>query len=163
MIKLMGRTDYQKWFNLYKQACLLCQPKKQIILAEYDHWLLILNKAPYRRYHTMLMPKKHIKYFQDLNVEQLVDYQKSLKDTLDRFEKADIRLENGEKPPRFLVMIHAAYESWEAADGTNTRPEHLHVHVMPYITGLLDSIVDPEVLNIDHNSFVKKIRQPLSP
>ena len=153
MKPLMPRDDYQKWFES-SNSCLLCQPDEQIVLKEYKHWLFIVNRAPYRRYHTMIIPKRHVKHLHRLNYQETITLPKVYQDVMKRYKSTGVKLEDGEKPDRYLVMIHASQEGLE----TKERPEHLHIHFLPYRTGLLSPLMLPETIKFKLDSFIKKIR-----
>lgn len=156
MKKLLNRQDYDKWFEKHKDKCLLCQPEKQILIQDFMLWSWIVNIGPYRKYHTMLVPKRHIKYLSEVDGIEFAELTYIYDEIMDRYRKAEL-MENGKPVIRFLITIRARYSDFDYEGKTNARPEHLHIHFFPDSSKLLDPILDPEASKIDLDKFIKAL------
>jgi len=80
-------TKQQPWAeNWFKQNCPFCNSIKDVV-KEYSHCYLIKNLYPYRNTqdHLLIVPKRHIRTWNELNVEELQQIQSIIWDYLDKW------------------------------------------------------------------------------
>ncbi len=63
---------YKKFLKLLK-ICPFCNLEKDEIIKENNSARLILAKAPYQKDHLLVVPKKHVLTFNELNRKELSD------------------------------------------------------------------------------------------
>ena len=66
---MLSREEYEKWYKkIPANECTFCNWQKyQIVLKEFDNWIWIACNAPYWRYHTMILPKRHFVKYSDMS------------------------------------------------------------------------------------------------
>lgn len=67
-MKLLSRDEYyqQRRTKAGQNKCVLCY-EPQVVLGETEHWTWVAALAPYWQYHTMILPKRHIKEMNQLS------------------------------------------------------------------------------------------------
>jgi len=153
-MNLISREEYEEFVKSIPSGhCPLCKVNEQIYLGESEHWVWIANISPYWKYHTMLIPKKHVHYLSELNKDELYDFQQFLKLVSKHLLKLGLKYDNGKKINQFLTMFR---ESCDNDDPSYYKTDHLHIHMVPDERGVNRFKIDPEAINID----IKKIRFP---
>ena len=51
--------------------CIFCDLKKQVIIYENDYAFVSYDSYPVSKFHSLIIPKRHIKNFFDLNDKEL--------------------------------------------------------------------------------------------
>ena len=74
--KLMSRVEYDAWLKgLPDNFCPFCDWRNsQIVLYEGHTWVWVANIAPYWRYHTMFIPKRHITELTEVTVTEMGEF-----------------------------------------------------------------------------------------
>lgn len=150
MDKLMTRKDYDKWVaSVPLKVCTFCEWKKyQVVLKEFENWVWIANIAPYWRYHTMILSKRHFLRFSDMSFKeageltQVIDYGE--KKILD----AKLKRKDGTLIEKVVYFWRFRLNAYDPISGT-TRNGHFHLHLAPDKDHLWDPIVDPTACKID--------------
>lgn len=146
-MSLISRKEYEEFVKTIPEgACLLCEPQKQIVLGDSKHWIWIANISPYWKYHTMLVPKKHINYFSELNQEELLDFQKFHRQLCRHLLSLELTHSDGKKVNQFLTMFR---ESTDHNDPSYYKTDHLHIHLVPDERGVDRFNIDPTAIDID--------------
>ena len=101
--------------------CIFCELPKERIIYETDHWLMIRDGYPVSLGHTLIIPKRHIRDFFELNKEEHAELQ-----TVINYAKEQIDIEL--KPDGYNIGMNCG----EAAGQTVF---HLHVHLIPRYKG----------------------------
>lgn len=107
-----------------EKGCIFCTyPKKKnqakaLILAQTSLSFVILNKYPYNNGHLMIVPKRHLSKFEDLNSEEGLDVFLVLQKT--------VEILNGVlKPEGLNIGMNIGRAAGAGID------KHLHYHVVP--------------------------------
>ncbi len=71
-LKAMAREKYEEFVKTIPAGmCLFCEYEKyQIIIKEWKYWFWIQPISSYFKYHTMLCPKRHVRYLCKLSEEE---------------------------------------------------------------------------------------------
>ncbi len=146
-MSLISRDDYEQWTkNIPEDHCPICHVNEQILLGETEHFIWIANISPYWKYHTMIVPKRHIDYFSKLNHEEIFDFQKFLKQITKHLLSLGLTYDDGSPLTQFLTMFR------ESADKNKSgyyKMDHLHIHLVPEKRGVDRFKLDPEAIHID--------------
>ncbi len=102
-------------------ACLFCQLPKERIKFENDLFIVIDDNFPVSKGHTLVISKRHIASFFELNTQEF----NGLKTVL---EKAKQDLDNQFSPQSYNIGINDG----ECAGQTIS---HLHIHLIPRYQG----------------------------
>lgn len=140
---LMNREEYDKWFEkLPKDICTFCQWEKyQIILREFDRWVWIANIAPYWRWHTMIISKRHFVRYSDMTFKEAGE----LPFVFDYAEKkildSELKRKDGSLIEKVVYFWRFRANRFDPVSGT-VRPDHFHIHLSPDKDHLWDPIVE---------------------
>ncbi|MFH0984228.1 MAG: HIT domain-containing protein [Candidatus Omnitrophota bacterium] len=105
-------------------GCLFCsllrdkRDKRNLILFRTAHYAVLLNRYPYNNGHLMIVPKRHIAAFSQLNEPEKKEFFEVLDKTLGALTKAM-------KPHGFNLGMNI---SDVAGAGV---PDHMHWHIVP--------------------------------
>lgn len=146
-MNLISRSDYEQFVKTIPIGhCPLCHIEEQIALGESDYWYWIANISPYWKYHTMLIPKRHVHYFSELSTDELVDFQKFLRRVIKHLLRLKLTYDNGKSINQIITMFR---ESTDFDDPSYYKTDHLHVHLSPDERGVCRFNIDPEAINVD--------------
>ncbi len=107
-----------------KLECFICRYLKEnrddenLVVYRTEHSVVIMNRYPYSRGHVLIAPKRHVPSLVDLSEEEILDYSKILKVTLEAVNRVL-------KPDYMNVGINIGRVAGAGLE------EHLHVHVIP--------------------------------
>ena len=97
----------ENYFNHLKQAgddCIFC--KKDLLIKEYKHWILLKNKFPYdlvAKKHDMLAPTRHVEKIGECTTEELIELKKIVKELTPKY---DCLLDNFPKKKTIPLHYH---------------------------------------------------------
>jgi diadenosine tetraphosphate (Ap4A) HIT family hydrolase len=101
--------------------CPFCSLPENRILSESDHTVTIRDGFPVTEGHTLIIPKRHVQSFFDLQSMEKVDILRAL-------DEAKLTLDREFSPAGYNIGINDG----EAAGQTIP---HLHVHIIPRYEG----------------------------
>jgi len=104
--------------------CPFCQLNSDRIIDESEYGLVIRDAYPISKGHTLIVPKRHIQSFFDLESEERADL-------LDLVDKAKSNLNKEFTPDSYNIGINDGPEAGQ------TIP-HLHIHLIPRYRGDCD-------------------------
>ena len=92
--------------------CFFVETKNQIYRT-WKYWTIFFNKNPYSKdqNHLLALPKRHIKYFRELDNDELIEYGEVSKKVLEFFGDKD-------------------YFSFSRETMAKRSVEHLHIHFL---------------------------------
>lgn len=145
----MTRKQYDKWMKtLDPNICTFCDQKKQIVLKEFEYWIWIANLAPYWKYHTMIVPKRHFEKYSDMTIQEAGE----LVTVIDYGEKkiidAKIVRKDGTQVKKVVYFWRFRMDRLDKVSGT-IRPSHFHIHLAPDKDHLWDPILDENASEVD--------------
>ena len=100
------------------ELCLFCNKKKQKIIYSSKLIFVVRDSYPVTKYHTLIIPHRHVSNFFDLNENELVDLYKILK----KERRSLINLDK--KITAFNVGVNAGVDSGQSI-------MHCHIHLIP--------------------------------
>jgi len=101
--------------------CLFCSLTPDRILAESDHTITILDAFPVSEGHTLIIPRRHVQSFFDLQTAEKEAVLKAL-------EEAKKAIDDQFAPDAYNIGIN------DGETAGQTVP-HLHVHLIPRYKG----------------------------
>ncbi len=113
-----------KPFDL-NDPCIFCNPKKEEILAENSHALLITDNSPVSDGHCLIIPKRHVKTNFEITAEEHLAFAELM-------QKAKAIIEaQGYTPDGYNIGSNNGVTAGQSVF-------HLHVHIIPRYTGDVD-------------------------
>jgi diadenosine tetraphosphate (Ap4A) HIT family hydrolase len=103
------------------KPCPFCTLPDERVIDQNDHGLVIRDGFPISPGHTLIIPKRHIGSFFDLNIAERSDL-------LGLLDKAKTALDNEFNPNGFNIGIN------DGPAAGQTVP-HLHIHLIPRYAG----------------------------
>jgi len=101
--------------------CIFCE-KKQYVLKETQHAMVMLNLFPYNPGHLMVAPKRHVANLEDLTDEEL-------KEIMELTQKSVKVLKEIANPDGFNIGINIGRVAGAGFEG------HIHIHIVPRWNG----------------------------
>lgn len=148
-VQLLDRKHYEKWLReMPSDYCPFCDwENNQILLYQTNNWLWIANRAPYWKYHTMLVTKNHYVEFDELEPGLLIELQIIYKKAIQKYR--ELYKDN-------VIDIHQRYLLfWRLRDNQLDlkskiiKPNHFHLHLVPDKEHLFDKILDKDAEKTD--------------
>ncbi len=154
--KLLTRKTYEKFLaDLPKERCPFCDYRKyQIVLREGKNWVWVAALAPYWRYHTMLIPKRHFRYFWDMKEAEIKELTKLTRVIIQFYREKKLH-----RRDKSLIKQYVFF--WRLRDNLydpiskNIRYDHFHIHIAPDKDHSWEPIIDPKAHLWDVNEFRK--------
>ena len=145
MKSLMTRDQYDRWLKeLPPNVCTFCDWKKhQIILREFEYWVWVASIAPYWKYHTMILSKRHFEKFGDMTFKEagelpgVIDYGEK------RILESKLKREDGTLIEKVVYFWRYRFNRFDSITGT-IKPAHFHLHLTPDRDHLWDPVIDLE-------------------
>ncbi len=69
------RTEYGVHIAQSKNVCVFCSKEGELLLAKYDHFVWKYAAFPYQKFHTLVLPKRHVEKISELNTEEMIELQ----------------------------------------------------------------------------------------
>lgn len=162
--KLLTRGEYEEWIRgMEPNYCAFCDwQKNQLLLVEGRAWLWIASRAPYWRYHTMLIPKRHIVEFNELTVIEMGEFVEMYESAVATLRSADLHNPDGSPIKKYIFFWRLRDDPVDHLSG-NLRPGHLHVHVTPDRDHLFDPLLDEEAVRTDFSPLLRHLSKPEPP
>ena len=118
------RKKYVTKVSKKMRRCILCtalkehKDKKNLVVKRNKHAFAMLNLYPYNNGHLMVMPKRHVRDFEKLSDEELLDLMRLQSELLAILKR---RL----KPHGFNLGVNLGRAGGAGVLG------HIHIHVVP--------------------------------
>jgi diadenosine tetraphosphate (Ap4A) HIT family hydrolase len=90
MNKPAPRLEYRKHIDSLAGSCAFCADQEGLIIKKFIHWDWVFAAFPYRKYHTILVPRRHIINFFDLEESELLEFILIIKEVEDVYKKSGI-------------------------------------------------------------------------
>jgi diadenosine tetraphosphate (Ap4A) HIT family hydrolase len=108
------------------ENCLFCNKKKQKIIYSSKLIYVVRDSYPVTKYHSLVIPHRHVSNFFDLNVNELNDLNMILK----KERNSLLNLDN--KITAFNVGVNAGTDAGQSI-------MHCHIHLIPRRKGDIDN------------------------
>lgn len=151
----MSRVQYDEFVKqIPNGVCTFCEWEKyQVVLKEFEHWVWIANLAPYWRYHTLIMPKRHFVKYGDMTFKEAGE----LTTVIDYGEKKmlDAKLTNGNGMiyEKIVYFWRYRFNNYDHVSKT-LRPSHMHLHLTFDQDRLWDPVIDEEASKVDMSKLI---------
>jgi diadenosine tetraphosphate (Ap4A) HIT family hydrolase len=147
-VGLLMRDEYEDWLRRYPENfCPLCQWRIfQYVLFEGQYWLWIAAKSPYWKYHTIFIPKEHIRSLDQITVPAMGE--------LIEIYKRAVEMIRAEMPKMEAEGASDLLFFWRLRSGESARIEHFHMHLTPDPQKRLESIFDPKASEWNPEAFI---------
>jgi hypothetical protein len=148
-LDLLSREEYEEWVRqIPLNTCPFCEWRKyQYVLHQGGYWLWIACRAPYWKYHTMFIPKRHFQEMNEMTVVEMGELIELYSLAVKRCRESNLEL-NGKLVKKFLFFWRLRDDPMEER---NIRPRmvHFHMHFTPDREGLLDAVLDADACDWD--------------
>ncbi len=147
----IGRNEYEKWISSIPDGiCVFCHPQKykQIVLKEGKNWTWIVALAPYWKYHTIIIPRKHYTDIDEIPNLEFAEMISLFRYARNKFLNANFTYDDGTPIYQYLFF-------WRIRDASKIdlvhakKPSHFHLHLTPDRDHLIDLIMDKQAYNFD--------------
>ena len=98
--------------------CIFCTVKKHEIIYENDYAFVSYDSYPVSKFHSLIIPKRHIKNFFDLNEKELNAYNELIK-------KTKLKIENDDN------LVQGFNLGTNAGSVAGQTIMHCHIHLIP--------------------------------
>ena len=109
-----------------KEECLFCNKKKQKIIYSSNFLFVVRDSYPVTKYHTLIIPHRHVSNFFDLNEDELQDLSKTLK------KERQSLLNLDKKITAFNVGVNVGKDAGQSI-------MHCHIHLIPRRKGDIEN------------------------
>jgi len=149
----LERGEYLEWSKLLPdKGCMLCDWQDwQLVLKEYNNWVWVYSCAPYKKWNSMLIPKRHIEYMHELTPSEWQDFSCIMQEMYGVFHTI-----NDESEYIWLWRTRDKNFDKESTKKKGKRFSHLHVHFMPEASRWIDPALDPQAH--DEKTFLKMVK-----
>lgn len=131
LLSMEARSGAAFWYGeIWKTVnkCVFCDLRKRYVIMELDGMALTVNIYPYVDGNLMIVPKRHITYLKDLTPKEW-EAVRALQYIAKKMLKAVFGYEN-------LWLLYREGASLGAKSQKTV--DHLHVHLMPFVEGLVE-------------------------
>ena len=104
--------------------CIFCDLKKQDIIYENDYAFVCYDSYPVSKFHSLIIPKRHIKNFFDLNEKELNACNELIK-------KTKLKIENDDN------LVEGFNLGTNAGSVAGQTIMHCHIHLIQEEEGML--------------------------
>ena len=108
------------------EECLFCNKKKQNIIYSSEFVYVVRDSFPVTKYHSLIIPHRHISNFFDLNKDELKDLSAIL------IKQRQSILSLDKKITAFNVGVNAGKDAGQSI-------MHCHVHLIPRRNGDIEN------------------------
>ena len=114
----------QKPFDL-NNPCIFCNPKKEEILAENSHALIITDNSPVSDGHCLIIPKRHVKTVFEITADEHLAFSELMQ------KAKEIIGKQGFNPDGYNIGSNNGVAAGQSVF-------HLHIHIIPRYLGDVD-------------------------
>lgn len=140
------REKYQSHLNKLDGACAFCSMGVALNIREYELWTWVYAAFPYRKYHTLVVPKRHIVTFSDLDQAELAELKVVLKGAATVYAETGLVKEGS-------LFGDQLYLSWRERGVTESNTKrsvsHFHIHLYPKFAAEAEVELDQHASEID--------------
>lgn len=104
-----------------KEDCIFCELPEERIIYEFELWVVVRDGFPVSPGHTLIIPKRHVSDFFDINEHEHSALQSVINISKDQ-------LDEELNPDAYNIGINCGEESGQTVF-------HLHIHLIPRYKG----------------------------
>lgn len=153
MAELLSRGEYEEMIKkIPKDICIFCDSRYQITLGFSQYWWWVACIAPYWRYHTMFVPKRHIEDITEITTQEFIDLQNFYLKVKKHLLSLNLKHNDGKPMDQFIFMIRIREENI-LGGSTFYKPKHLHIHFCPDREAVERFKIDETAKDVDIESI----------
>lgn len=147
------RTEYRGYIEKLNQnnICGFCSIQGGLMIEEYQHWVWIYCQFPYWKFNTLLIPKRHILKFYDLNTDELQELATTLKDIECAYNDFNLVGKKSEYGQHLIMFWRSRFSTPDTFTLS-----HLHLHICTEKEGAWDNILDKNAWDIEKVFIAKR-------
>lgn len=140
----LARTHYKKHREELGDQCAFCTMSADLTIYSLEHWLWVFAAFPYGKYHTILIPKRHILNFSDLKPEEFLELKQMIAEVERRYRKSGVISSSS-------TFGDQLFFSWRSRGESEDKKSvaHYHLHICPRFEAEDDYPLDKEAHEID--------------
>ena len=150
---VVGNTRYADLTASFHGKCPFCTLHRQRVLVKNAAWAWIICRRPYRAFHTLLVPLRHLHRMEDLTTKEW-----ELFLSLKQRATLDLRLGGfsvqGKPIENTIMMIR------ERGIAKDIASDHLHVHLLPEFEGMLNPICEADAAKGTWHKEIQRLIDP---
>ena len=100
------------------QPCLFCDKEKQKVVYSSALFFVVRDSYPVTKYHTLIIPHRHVSNFFELNERELIDLNKILK------KQRKLLMDLDKNISAFNIGVNAGKDAGQSI-------MHCHLHLIP--------------------------------
>lgn len=141
-VRLPARDGYDRFVEELDGACAFCTMTSNLDIRKFAAWTWVYAAFPYRRFHTLLVPTRHVERLSELTPDEMAGLQEAQAYAEDAYASAGIVGDEGIEGGHLLSF----WRYRVAHDPMKQSVRHLHLHICPFPTGAEDvqAQEDPE-------------------
>lgn len=151
--RILPRSEYGSYVASLQGRCAFCN-QRDLLLKDIGTWRWMWSKFPYQKYHTLLVPHRHVVSFSELTQNELGSLQQALVELRKIYEVAfpptTSELESSNH------MVYTWRERSVVGDDKKS-VSHLHLHVHPMKEGDPSIKLDSEAWDIDRGVIESRL------
>lgn len=143
--RLLPRGQYEKHLNDLNGACAFCTMTDDLNIKAYENWVLAYAAYPYRKYHVLLISKRHITNLCELTPEELTEFARITEDVNKMYEEAGIVGVNSKYGDQLFLC-------WRTRGNDEVGKKsvaHLHLHFYPEASKEINIVLDDSAWDTD--------------
>ncbi len=148
----LPRKEYAKHLKSLKGVCAFCSDRDSLLIKKFRHWGWYFAAFPYRKYHTLLVSKRHVTEFTELRAAELSELKLAIKHIETHYRAKGIVSASSRFGDQFFFAWRSRYDG-------RAKPSlaHFHLHIYPkFASETNDKMVQRGSWKIDWKAFMEK-------
>src|SRR5680860_660919 len=139
-MQLLSRDDYYAHTQgKISKMCPFCH-ERQIVLHNGKEWTWIASIAPYVRYHTMLVPKRHVTKVSELTVSEWKEFNLLHDKISDAYQQKEVTWTDTDEEIENIIFAWRYRRRLKNKKLNTQNLDHLHLHIVPDRDHFLDPL-----------------------
>lgn len=142
--KPLPRTHYKEHLENLKGKCAFCNMDKDLNIFETENWIWAYSAFPYRKFNTLLISKRHLSKFNELNELEVRELQ-----------ELTLKIEEIYKEKKIIGKSTAhgdqLFYAWRSRSENSMKESvaHFHLHIYPKFSSEDDTPQQDDAWDID--------------
>ena len=124
---LRPRAEYEAHLAQLGTSCAFCTMSRELDIADYSHWKLVYAAFPYRRYHTLLVSKEHVRSFSEIKPGALAELALLTKEVERIYRDSGVLKQRSTEGDQLFFSWRNRNEN----EGQKESVRHFHLHIYP--------------------------------
>jgi diadenosine tetraphosphate (Ap4A) HIT family hydrolase len=140
------RSEYASHLKSLNGKCAFCRTDDELGIQNFDHWDWKFAAFPYRKLHTLIIPRRHVDDFSELHTHELTELTIVLKRIEQIYRNKGVISETSPYGDQLFISWRQRSESEGLAKKSVA---HFHIHLFPRKNNSVDMTIDPEATEFD--------------